>query len=90
MKLGYVMHVSDVDNAFPMLPFAPWLWPFMFFRFYREGMDAQTLFYHVCGDFGTRGMPGVFKIFFVDVLANMACVNAQLDPSSLAFDVQAT
>jgi hypothetical protein len=24
------------------------------------------------GDFGTRGMPGVFKIFFVDVVLNMA------------------
>ena len=27
---------------------------------------------HVCGDFGTRGMPGTFKIFFVDCLVNMA------------------
>ena len=27
---------------------------------------------HVCGDFGTRGMPGVFKIFFSDVVVNMA------------------
>ena len=24
------------------------------------------------GDFGTRGMPGTFKIFFVDVVLNMA------------------
>ena len=27
---------------------------------------------HLTGDFGTRGMPGTFKIFFVDVLVQMA------------------
>lgn len=26
---GYAAHVSDVEAAFPMLPFAPWVWPFM-------------------------------------------------------------
>ena len=30
------------------------------------------MFVHTCGDFGTKGMPGVFKIFFVDVVLNMA------------------
>ena len=29
-------------------------------------------FYRGEGDFGTRGMPGTFKIFFVDVVLNMA------------------
>ena len=32
---GYSAHVSDVEAAFPMLPFAPWVWPFMLHRFYR-------------------------------------------------------
>ena len=27
---------------------------------------------HVCGDFGTSGFPGTFKIFFTDVVVNMA------------------
>ena len=71
MKLGYAMHVSDVEAAFPMLPFAPWLWPFLLFRHYREGCTVQRLFAHVCGDFGTRGMPGVFNVFFVHVVVNM-------------------
>ena len=34
LKTGYVMHVSDVDAAFPQLPLSPWLWPFFFHRFY--------------------------------------------------------
>jgi hypothetical protein len=64
--------VSDVDAAFPQLPFAPWLWPFMFHRFYEVGGDALRLFCHINCDFGTRGLPGTFKIFFVDVLLQMA------------------
>jgi hypothetical protein len=39
-------------------------------RFYRG--EGPALSCHVQGDFGTRGMPGAFKIFFVDVVLNMA------------------
>jgi hypothetical protein len=69
---GYTAHVSDVEAAFPMLPFAPWVWPFLFHRFHRSEGTGQGLFCHLNGDFGTRGMPGTFKIFFVDVVLNMA------------------
>jgi hypothetical protein len=71
---GFAAHVTDVEAAFPMLPFAPWVWPFMFHRFYPSKGDPRTLhlYVHTTGDFGTRGMPGVFKIFFVDVVMNMA------------------
>ena len=73
LKNDYFMHVSDVDAAFPMLPFHWSLWPFLMFRFFAsDDTDVMTLYMHVCGDFGTRGMPGVFKIFFSDVVANMA------------------
>ena len=73
LKQGYYMHVSDVDGAFTVLPFHPDLWPFMFFRFRSpDSVGPPHLFCHLTGDFGTRGMPGVFKIFFVDVLMNMA------------------
>ena len=70
---GYFLRVSDVDNAFPLLPLHPDIWPFFFFSFWAD--DAHThesLFVHLTGDFGTRGMPGTFKIFFVDVLVQMA------------------
>jgi hypothetical protein len=41
----------------------------------------------VTGDFGTRGMPGVFKIFFVDVVTNMARAAGQLSiPASIYVD----
>ena len=71
---GFAAHVTDVEAAFPMLPFAPWVWPFMFHRFYPSEGDTRALhlYVHTTGDFGTRGMPGVFKIFFVDVVMNMA------------------
>ena len=73
LKSDYFMHVSDVDAAFPMLPFHWSLWPFLMFRFFAsDDTEAMTLYMHVCGDFGTRGMPGVFKIFFSDVVVNMA------------------
>ena len=71
---GFAAHVTDVEAAFPMLPFAPWVWPFMFHRFYPGEGDPRALhlYCHVTGDFGTRGMPGAFKIFLVDVVMNMA------------------
>ena len=73
LKLDYFMRVSDVDAAFPMLPLHPDVWPYFFFRFYaNDNTMIQSLFLHICGDFGTAGMPGVFKIFFVDVVLNMA------------------
>ena len=72
LKMGYVTHVSDVDAAFPQLPLAPWLWPFFFHRFYPVEGNELHLYVHLNADFGTRGLPGTFKIFFVDVLLNMA------------------
>ena len=34
--------------------------------------DHQHLYMHMNGDFGTSGMPGCFKIFFTDVVLQMA------------------
>ena len=76
---GYAMHVSDVEAAFPTLPWAPWLWPMFFHRFTRrDDPSALHLYAHVNGDFGTRGLPGAFKIFFVDVVVNMARAHQRL------------
>ena len=76
----YFMRVSDVDAAFPMLPLHPDVWPYFFFRFYANDVTKkQSLFLHLCGDFGTAGMPGFFKIFFVDVVLNMARSEGKLN-----------
>jgi hypothetical protein len=44
---GYAAHVSDVEAAFPMLPFAPWVWPFMLHRFYRGEGPELSLYCHL-------------------------------------------
>jgi hypothetical protein len=73
LKTGYFMYVTDVEAAFPMLPLAPWLWWFMLFRACLPGNSRQAMLcMHTHGDFGTRGMPGCFYIFFVRVVIPMA------------------
>ena len=70
---GYFMYVSDVEAAFPMLPLAPWLWWFFLFRVpLASNAGRDTLCAHMFGDFGTRGMPGCFYIFYVRVVIPMA------------------
>jgi hypothetical protein len=73
LKQDYFMRVSDVEAAFLLLPLHPDLWPFFMFRFFAaDHTNHLSLFAHLCGDFGAAGMPGVFKVFFVDVVVNMA------------------
>lgn len=73
LRQGHFMRVSDVEGAYTLLPFHPSCWPFMFFRYFESPTsDAEHLYVNVCGDFGTAGLPGVFKIFFVDVVVKMA------------------
>ena len=70
---GYFMHVSDVADAFPMLPMAPWLWPFYMFKFYLDDSSTHlSLMVQLFADFGGAGWPGEFKIFFADVIVGMA------------------
>ena len=75
---AYSMIVGDVDAAYPLLPLAWWIWPFFMFVWFDVREDDNSLsplmylFMHICGDFGTSGFPGTFKIFFTDVVVNMA------------------
>ena len=73
LRQNYFMYVSDVEDAFMMIPLAPWVWPFFLFRFFEsDSSTEESLFVHLFGDFGTNGMPGTFKIFLVDVVVQMA------------------
>ena len=72
LRQDYFMRVSDVDAAFPLLPLRPCLWPFFLFRFFLDQSPTTYLLVHLFGDFGTAGMPGVFKKFLVDVVLGMA------------------
>ena len=76
LKHAYYMRVSDIDAAFPLLPVRPRLWRYLMFRWYDVEYIADSedmcLYVHVCGDFGSAGMPGTFKIFFSDVVKGMA------------------
>ena len=76
LKKDYFMRVSDVADAFLLIPLAPWLWPFFLFRWYNVSEETPSsdlwCFVHLFGDFGTRGLPGTFKLFLVDVVVQMA------------------
>ena len=73
LKQDYFMYVSDVEDAFLLLPLAPWLWYLMLFRCFLSDADKEeTACVHMFGDFGTAGMPGTFYIFFVKVVVQMA------------------
>ena len=71
------MYVSDVEDAFMLIPLAPAIWLFMIFRWFKsrdpkEHPADHHAYTHIFGDFGTRGLPGTFKIFLVDVVVQMA------------------
>ena len=73
LKQDYFMYVSDVADAFMLIPLAPWLWPFFLFRWFASEKDTvETTMVHVMADFGSRAMPGTFKIFLVDCVVQMA------------------
>ena len=74
LQASFHMSVDDVDAAFPLLPLSPLLWPFFIFAWSHPDDDEEVswLHWHVCGDFGAKGLPGSFKIFFSDVVIGMA------------------
>jgi len=72
LNRGFCMHVSDVEDAFLLIPLAPWLWAFFLFRFFCSSKTQLDLLMHVCADFGTKGAPGTFKLLFLDVFLQMA------------------
>ena len=92
LRQDYFMRVSDVEAAFPMLPFHPDVWRFMFFRyvpleFATDKERSDHLYMHVTGDFGTAGMPGVFHTFFVKVVVPMArCAQVLTLPMAIYVD----
>ena len=71
---GAFMRVSDVADAFTLIPLHPCLWAFMLFRWFENSLSVSdtTLFAHIFGDFGTSGMPGTFKVILVDQIAHTA------------------
>lgn len=73
LRAAFHMAVDDVDAAFPLLPLSPVLWPFFIFAWPLPGSpDEVWLHWHVCGDFGAKGLPGTFKVFFSDVVVGIA------------------
>ena len=81
LKAGYYMRMMDVEGAFPLLPLAPWLWPFFLLWWFGvwDGTGACMFLYaHLTADFGAAGVPGTWKIFFTDVVVGVARSEAVL------------
>ena len=81
LKPGFLMAVSDVAHAFPLMGLTPYLWPFLMSRFWRVaatvgGKVVLTKMLHlimpVTGDFGTSGMPGSFHLLYEKGVLQMA------------------
>ena len=52
-RTDYFMRVSDVEDAFPMLPLHPDVWPYFLHRFYvDDNSDAEGLFLNCMGNSG--------------------------------------
>ena len=92
LQKAFHMAVHDIDAAFPLLPLSPVLWPFFLFvwtvpRSEDSSLDEpnleEWLCWHVCGDFGAKGLPGTFKIFFTDVIVGMARSEGSLQSPSV-------
>ena len=70
LKPGYFMRIEDVDGAFPVLPFHPTIWKYMYVHWFdvdvplEEQSEPNTLYVHVFGDFGAAPMPGAWERFF--------------------------
>ena len=80
------MAVKDVSDAFPILPLHPSLWPFMLFCWHfvheEEGRPESSLwclYVHLFAGFGMASLPGIWKIFFSDVVMGMARSEEVLD-----------
>lgn len=73
LKSGYFLSVSDVEDAFLLLPLHPALWPFMLFRWAcKPGSALEHLLLHIFADFGAAGTPGTFQLFLVRIVIQMA------------------
>ena len=73
LRTGYFLRVSDVEDAFLLLPLHPDIWAFMLFRWACSCVGGEEeLFVHVFADFGARGTPGTFQLLMVRVIVQMA------------------
>ena len=73
LQKNHFMYVSDVEDAFLIIPLAPWVWWFFMLRCYATRKSKEeSVFMHMFADFGSKGMPGTFKLFLVDVVVQMA------------------
>ena len=73
LSTGHFMRVSDVADAFPILPLHPDVWQYFLFRFFGSaGSDALSCYMHLTADFGACGTPGTFHLFYVLGVVQMA------------------
>ena len=69
LKPNYFARVEDIEDAFPTLPWKPYVYKYMLVHWFDievpldQQSEPNTLYLHKFGDFGTGPMPGIWDSF---------------------------
>ena len=69
LKPGYWARVEDITDAFPILPWAPYVYKYMLVHWFDVDLPLEdqerpnTLYVHLFCDFGTGPVPGIWNSF---------------------------
>ena len=69
LKQNYFARVEDIEDAFPTLPWKPYVYKYMLVHWFDidipldQQSEPNTLYLHKFGDFGTGPMPGIWDSF---------------------------
>ena len=88
-KPGFWAAISDIADAFLILPLKPSLWKYFMFRWYGQTEDTKHemhLYVHLFADFGCAGVPAIFDVFMRVVIGMARHAKALTLPLSIHVD----
>lgn len=88
-KPGFWAAISDIADAFLILPLKPTLWKYFMFRWYgqtEETKHEMHLYVHLFADFGCAGVPAIFDVFMRVVIGMARHAGALTLPHAIHVD----